>query len=80
MNPVDIVMIDISKDPWFDIDLVNYREQFTNGYTRMTANSGFQIFMPDRREIEQKPAQKDDMQWFKNRNIPPPPQIVASMH
>jgi hypothetical protein len=80
MHTVDIVMIDISKDPWFDLDLVNYREQFASGYTRITANSGLQIFIPDRRDIQQKPAQNDDIQWFKNRNIPPPTQIIASTH
>jgi hypothetical protein len=80
MNTVDIVMIDISKDPWFDLDLVNYREQFANGYTRMTSDSGLQIFIPDRRDIPPKPALNDNIQWFKNRNIPPPPQIVVSTH
>jgi hypothetical protein len=80
MEPVDLLMIDISKDPWFDIDLVNYRAQFASGYTRMTSDSGLQMFMPDRRDIPQKPPPNDDVQWFKNRNIPPPPQIVASVH
>jgi hypothetical protein len=80
MNNVDLMMIDISKDPWFDLDLVNYREQFASGYTRMTANSGLQIFMPDRRDLQPKATYSDDIQWFKNRNIPPPPQILASMH
>jgi len=79
MHPVDITMIDISSNPWFDLDLVNYREQFVSGYTRMTADSGLQIFVPDRRDIHSKPApQSDSIQWFKDRNIPPPPQITAS--
>lgn len=81
MNTVDLMMIDISKDPWFDLDLANYRQQFTSGYTRITPDSGLQIFMPDRRDIKPQPAtQNDDIAWFKNRNIPPPPQITASVH
>jgi hypothetical protein len=78
MNTVDLIMIDISKDPWFDLDLVNYQAQFTNGYTRVTAESGLQIFMPDRREVPLSKAKQDDsIEWFKNRNIPPPPHITA---
>ena len=81
MNSVDLIMIDISKDPWFDLDLTNYREQFTNGYTRITPDSGLQIFMPDRRDIRPKTSPAtNDIEWFKNRNIPPPPQIAASIH
>ena len=79
MHPVKIIMIDISSNPWFDLDLVNYREQFASGYTRMTPDAGLQMFIPDRRDIPAKPVpQNDSIQWFKNRNIPPPPQIVAS--
>jgi hypothetical protein len=79
MHPVKIMMIDISTNPWFDLDLVNYRDQFSSGYTRITADAGLQIFIPDRRDVPSKPAtQNDSIQWFKDRNIPPPPQIVAS--
>ncbi len=79
MHPVNIMMIDISSNPWFDLDLVNYREQFASGYTRMTADSGLQMFIPDLRDISPKPAQTNDsIQWFKDRNIPPPSQITAS--
>jgi hypothetical protein len=81
MNNVDLIMIDISTDPWFDLDLVNYQSQLTHGYTRVTAESGLQIFMPDRREIPlSKPKQDDSIEWFKNRNIPPPPQITNRTH
>jgi hypothetical protein len=81
MNSVDLILIDISKDPWFDLDLINYREQFTSGYTRITPDSGLQIFIPDRRDIRAKTVSaNDDIEWFKNRSIPPPPQITASMH
>jgi hypothetical protein len=81
MNSVDLIMIDISKDPWFDLDLVNYQAQLTSGYTRVTPESGLQIFMPDFREIQPAKATVDtSIEWFKNRNIPPPPQITAAFH
>ena len=47
MQNVDIVMIDISKDNWFNFDFDNYQAQMVNGYTRMTPQAGLQIFMPD---------------------------------
>lgn len=79
MHPVNIMLIDISTNPWFDLDLVNYRQQFASGYTRMTPDSGLQMFIPDRRDVRpQAASQNDSIQWFKDRNIPPPPQIVAS--
>jgi len=79
MHPVKIIMIDISSNPWFDLDLVNYRDQFSSGYTRITEDAGLQIFIPDRRDVRSKPStQTDSIQWFKDRNIPPPPQIVSS--
>lgn len=81
MNNVDLMMIDISKDPWFDLDLVNYQTQLSSGYTRMTPQLGLQIFMPDLREIQgAKPSQDTNIEWFKNRNIPPPPQITTNIH
>lgn len=80
MHPVNITIIDISKNPWFDLDLINYRQQFGSGYTRMTSDSGLQIFVPDRREIgSRSTATNDGIQWFKDRNIPPPPQITAAV-
>ncbi|HEY7303223.1 MAG TPA: hypothetical protein VH601_03865 [Bryobacteraceae bacterium] len=79
MHPVNIIMVDISTNPWFDLDLVNYRDQLGSGYTRITADSGLQMFIPDRRDVQPKPGSQDDsIQWFKHRNISPPPQIVSS--
>ncbi|MFL6354399.1 MAG: hypothetical protein ACJ74Z_21460 [Bryobacteraceae bacterium] len=78
MHHVDLIMIDISKDPWFDIDLAHYQEQLVNGYTRMTPQAGVQIFMPDLREIPQDKASHNiSIEWLKNRNIPPPPDVVS---
>jgi hypothetical protein len=76
MNHVDIVMIDASKDAWFDLDLVNYQAQLVNGYTRMTPQAGLEIFMPDLDKVTRKPAnQSISAEWLKNRNLPPPPGV-----
>jgi len=77
MHHVDLIMIDISKDPWFDLDLTNYQAQLVNGYTRMTPQAGLQIFMPDRRDIPASSAPQDiGIEWFKNRNLPPPANVT----
>ena len=47
MHHVDLIMVDISNDAWFDLDLLHYQDQLVNGYTRMTPEAGMQIFMPD---------------------------------
>jgi hypothetical protein len=66
---VDLTMIDASQDPWFDLDLVNYQAQLVNGYTRMTARAGLEIFMPDLDEKTPKNAsQSITLEWLKNRN------------
>jgi hypothetical protein len=78
MHHVDLIMIDISKDPWFDIDLAHYQEQLVNGYTRMTPQAGLQIFMPDLREIPRNKANQNiSIEWLKNRNLPPPPDVIS---
>ncbi len=77
MNNVDLMMIDISKDAWFDLDLANYQTQLVNGYTRMTPQAGLQIFMPDLRDIPVTKVKQDvGIEWFKNRNLPPPADVV----
>jgi hypothetical protein len=66
---VDLTMIDVSQDPWFDLDLVNYQAQLVNGYTRMTPQAGLEIFMPDLDEQAPKKAgQSITLEWLKNRN------------
>jgi hypothetical protein len=62
-------MIDASQDPWFDLDLVNYQAPLVNGYTRMTAQAGLEIFMPDLDEQTPKKAgQSITLEWLKDRN------------
>ncbi len=79
MNHVDLIMIDISKDPWFDIDISNYQAQLVNGYTRMTPQAGLQIFMPDLGDIpKNKTTQNISIEWMKNRNQPAPADVSKS--
>lgn len=78
MHHVDLIMIDASKDTWFDLDLVNYQAQLVNGYTRMTPQAGLEIFMPDLDELKQKRTSESvSSAWLKNRNLPPPAGIPA---
>ncbi len=76
MHHVDLTMIDASQDPWFDLDLVNYQAQLVNGYTRMTAQAGLEIFMPDLDEQAPKKASKSvTLEWLKDRNRSVPPDV-----
>ena len=76
MHPVDLIMIDISDDAWFDLDLAHYQEQVVNGYTRMTPKAGLQIFMPDVDSLPHNRANQNiSMEWLKNRNLPPPAEV-----
>jgi hypothetical protein len=76
MHHVDLIMIDASQDPWFDLDLVNYQAQLVNGYTRMTAQAGLEIFMPDLDEqAPKKTSQGITLEWLKDRNRSLPPDI-----
>lgn len=76
MHNVDLTMIDASKDPWFNLDLVNYQAQIVNGYTRMTAEAGLEIFMPDVDEKAPKKASRDiSLEWLKDRNRSLPPDV-----
>jgi hypothetical protein len=78
MHHVDVIMVDLSNDAWFDLDLAHYQEQLVNGYTRMTPQAGLQIFMPDLEKIPHtKENQNISMEWLKNRNAAPPPDIMA---
>lgn len=77
MHQVDVIMVDLANDAWFDLDLAHYQEQLVNGYTRMTPQAGLQIFMPDLNKLPQTKENQDiSMEWIKNRNIPPPPGVT----
>lgn len=77
MHHVDLIMIDVSKDAWFDLDLVHYQTQLVNGYSRMTPQAGLQIFMPDLGQIPvNKANQNISIEWLKNRNLAPPPEVM----
>jgi hypothetical protein len=76
MHNVDLIMIDASKDAWFDLDLVNYQAQVVNGYTRMTPQAGLEIFMPALDQVPPQTTGKSiSKEWLKNRNLPPPPDV-----
>jgi len=78
MHHVDLIMVDLSDDAWFDLDLNNYQNQLVNGYTRMTPTAGLQIFMPDLDNVPKgKTNQNISMEWLKNRKLPPPPDVVS---
>jgi hypothetical protein len=78
MHHVDITMVDLSNDVWFDLDLNNYQNQLVNGYTRMTAEAGLLIFMPDVDELPKSNGSRNiTMEWLKHRNLPPPPDITS---
>ena len=78
MHHVDLTMVDLSNDAWFDLDLNNYQTQLVYGYTRMTPEAGLQIFMPDLDDLpKNKGSQKISMEWLKHRNLPPPADITS---
>lgn len=79
MHYADITMIDASDDPWFDLDLANYQSQLIQGYTRMTAQAGLEIFMPDLDEqtSKKKAAEAVTLEWLRDRNRPLPPDVPA---
>ncbi|MGC2660732.1 MAG: hypothetical protein WA324_22480 [Bryobacteraceae bacterium] len=78
MHGADIIMIDTSNDQWFELDLAKYEEQLVNGYIRMTPEAGLQIFMPDLSLIPKNKANAEiSIEWMKNRNVPPPPDVTS---
>ena len=78
MHHVDITMVDLSNDAWFDLDLNNYQNQLVNGYTRMTPEAGLQFFMPDLDSLPKSSrSQSISMEWLKHRNLSPPRDIVS---
>jgi hypothetical protein len=73
MTQTDLILIDPSKDEWFNFDLTRYQEQLVNGRIQMTPEAGLQIFMPDIDKIPRNAANQDiSLEWLKHRNLPPP--------
>lgn len=77
MAQADIFLIDASADDWFGFDLTRYQEQLVNGRIQMTPQAGLRIFMPDIEKVPRNAANRlIDVEWMKNRNIPPPPSVT----
>lgn len=77
MHRADLTMIDAVNEPWFDLDLVNYQNQIESGYTRMTNQSGLEMYMPSLKSHVPTPAgQSVTLEWLKNRNTSLPPDVV----
>ena len=69
MHPADLTLIDASKDVWFDLDLVHYQAQLLQGFSRITAQAGLEMFMPSLDEHHHtKPSPSLDLDWLRNRN------------
>jgi hypothetical protein len=77
MRHVDLIMVDLSNNAWFDLDLAHYQEQLVNGYTRMTPQAGMQIFMPSLDQIPKNKTQDISLEWLKHRNLPPPADVTS---
>lgn len=78
MHHVDLTMVDLSDDAWFDLDLNNYQGQLVNGYTRMTPEAGLLIFMPDLDGLPKSTGNRTiSMEWMKHRNLPPPANVTS---
>lgn len=69
MHPVDLTMIDAVEEPWFDLDLVNYQAQLATGYTRITRQTGLEVYIPQAgAPLKPKPAQEAvTLDWLKNK-------------
>lgn len=77
MHKADLTMIDATDDAWFDLDLTNYQAQLIYGTTRVTQSAGLEIYMPNVANLPPKTAaQGVTMEWLRNRNTNPPPDVV----
>ena len=73
MHRVDLVMIDLANDRWFDFDVARYQEQLVNGYTHLTPDAGLQVFMPDISQIPKTAVNQGIFaRWMQNRYLPSP--------
>ncbi len=77
MDNTDLFLIDASDDEWFNFDLTRYQEQLVNGRIQMTPEAGLRIFMPDIDKIPRNALNsRINVEWMKNRNVPPPAEVV----
>ncbi|CAN5565965.1 hypothetical protein BH10ACI4_BH10ACI4_14280 [soil metagenome] len=76
MHDADLTLIDASDDPWFDLDLVNYKAQLVHGYSRMTPQLGLEIFMPDLdKQLANTSGKSITLDWLRNRDATLPPDV-----
>ena len=78
MHNTDLTLIDASDDPWFDLDLVNYKAQLVSGYSRMTPQAGLEMFMPDAETRQSKSGHSVTLDWLRNRDQSLPPNIPVN--
>ena len=77
MSHTDLFLIDASDDEWFIFDLANYQEQLVNSTLQLTPDAGLRVFMPDFDKVPRNTANnRINLQWMKNRNLPPPPDVA----
>ncbi len=77
MHHTDLFLIDTADDEWFTFDLMRYQEQLVNGRIQMTPEAGLRVFMPDIEKIPPTAANRAiNIEWMKNRNIPPPAELA----
>jgi hypothetical protein len=76
MRNADLTLIDASDDAWFDLDLVNYQAQLVKGFSRITPQSGLEMFMPDLDgKAQNKSSETITLDWLRNRNRALPPNV-----
>jgi hypothetical protein len=77
MLNTDILVVDTSQNDVFVFDFAHFPQQLVNGFVRLTPQAGLQIYLPD---ISKIPAtdvnRRIDVEWVKDRNIAPPPDLV----
>jgi hypothetical protein len=78
MHNTDLLLVDTSQSDWLNFDVVHYQEQLVNGQTHITPEAGLEIFVPDINKIPRTEANRQiSLQWMKNRNVNPPPDITT---
>jgi hypothetical protein len=79
MRNADLTLIDASDDAWFDLDLVNYQAQLVKGFSRITPQSGLEMFMPGLDgKAQNKSSETITLDWLRNRNRALPPNVPVN--